>query len=40
MPNMSSIFENDDIIQSTEAINYNIVYTIGWNTKDSRDIRG
>ena len=40
MPNMSKIFENNNVIELTEAINYDILYTIDGKTKDWKDIRG
>ena len=40
MPNMSKIFENNNVIELTEAINYDILYTIDGKTKDWKDIKG
>ena len=40
MPNRSKIFENNNVIELTEAINYDILYTIDEKTKDWKDIKG
>ena len=40
MPNMSKIFENNNVIELTEAINYDILFTIDGKTKDWKDIKG
>ena len=37
---MSKIFENNNVIELTEAINYDILYTIDGKTKDWKDIKG
>ena len=40
IPNMSKIFENNNVIELTEAIVYDILFIIDWKTKDLKDIRG
>ena len=40
IPNMSKIFENNNVIEPTEAIDYDILFIIDWKTKDLKDIRG
>ena len=37
---MSKIFENNNVIEPTEAIDYDILLIIDWKIKDLKDIRG
>ena len=37
---MSKIFENNNVIEPIDVINYDILFTIDWKTKDWKDIRG